>query len=249
MGVGDALSAAWRKALDVPYELSLAQANALRRKYPRATPANLVELAHRRFARRVSAESAAAGGAAVLPGVGTAVSLGASSVQLLAFVSEAAVHALTVAHLHGIDLRDPAKRHALVLAVLTGQEGAELISAQVGIQAVSWFRSSFLDIRTVSAQRFNDLMLMWVRKRAASSALKGTVGRMIPFGIGAAVGWGIGAGLARGVVDGLNLALGPAPHSFIEGVAVEVDTTDEGEVERRFAHLRLPGVSQEEETR
>lgn len=232
--------AAWKRAIEVPYEVSLRTATKLRETHPGASPAQLVDIANRRFVRRVSAESAAVGAAAAFPGVGTTVSLGASGLQLLAFVTEASHHCLVVAHLHGLDLRDPAKRTALVLAALTGQEGADIISMQVGIQAVSWFRTSFLDIRSISAERFNTLMLKWVRRRAASSALASTVGRLVPFGIGAAVGWGIGAALAKNVVEGLDLALGPAPARVVDSTAIEVDATDEGEIEERFTSLELP---------
>ncbi|MDO4258493.1 MAG: VPDSG-CTERM exosortase interaction domain protein [Actinomycetaceae bacterium] len=231
---------AWDRALMVPYDVSLRSAKNLREEFPHLTPAELLEVANRRFIRRVSLESAAVGGAAALPGAGTAVSVAASSAQLVAFISEAAHHALLVAHLHGLDIRDPAKRTALVLAALTGEEGAELISAQVGIRAVSWFRSSFLNIQTLSAERFNKLMMKWVQRRIARSAVANTVGRLVPFGIGAAVGWGIGKSLANNVIEGLEMALGPAPQSFIDGIAVDVDNTHEGPVESAYAQLRLP---------
>lgn len=235
---------AWNAALDVPHDLSLSRANRLREKFPEASPAQLVAVAHKQFTRRVCLESATVGGAAAFPGAGTVVSVGASGVQLLAFVSEAAVHTLTVAHLHGLDLKDPAKRTALVLSALTGEEGANLISAQAGIQAAAWFRTSFLNIRTISAERFNSLMLSWIRKRATSSLVKGTLGRMLPFGIGAAVGWGVGASLASSVIKGVDLALGPAPARFLEGIAVDVDTDEDVIFEERFAHLHLPGVDE-----
>ncbi|MDC4233877.1 VPDSG-CTERM exosortase interaction domain protein [Actinomyces sp. B33] len=220
MATTDMVTGAWRRALDVPYSRSLDAARRLRERHPDATPAELIAMENRRFTTRVSWESAAVGGVAAWPGIGTAVSAGASGAQLLAFVSEAAYHSMVVAHLHGMDLRDPAKRTALVVAALTGEEGAELISMQVGIQALSWFRSSFLNIRTVSAERFNKMMIRWVRRRALKSAAMSTVGRLIPFGIGAVVGWGIGSGLAKNTIEGLSLALGPAPESFAQAPTV-----------------------------
>ncbi|WP_051259367.1 hypothetical protein [Schaalia suimastitidis] len=233
-------SALWAAAVEVPYDVSERSAFKLRAAHPEATPAQLVDIAHRRFIRRVSAESAAVGGAAAFPGAGTAVSAAASAAQLTAFIAEASHHALVVAHLHGLDIRDPAKRTALVLASLTGQEGADVISRQVGIQALAWFRTSFLDIRTISAEQFNSLMLRWIRKRVASSAVSSTLGRLIPFGIGAVVGWGVGSSLAKKVVEGLNIALGEAPLIIDVPVTVDIDTTDEGDIERRFTELQLP---------
>lgn len=230
----------WHQALNVPYAQSLKSARALREAHPGASPAQLVEIANRRFTRRVSGESAAVGAVAALPGAGTALSAGASGVQLLAFVSEAAHHCMVVAHLHGLDMRDPAKRNALVLAALTGQEGADAISLQVGVQAISWFRSSFLNVRTASAEQFNRLMMKWVKRRALKSATMSTLGRMVPFGIGAAVGWGVGASLARTTIEGLSLALGPAPAAFEAPRVIDVEVAGDDSASYAYAHLELP---------
>lgn len=240
MGVRDRAVKTWNQALDVPYASTARSAQRLRDLHPNASPAELVEIANRRFSKRVARESAAVGAVAAWPGVGTAVSAGASGVQLLAFVSEAAHHCLVVAHLYGLDMRDPAKRTALVLAALTGQEGADAISLQVGVQAVSWFRSSFLNVRTVSAEQFNKLMLKWVKRRAAKSAAMSTVGRLVPFGIGAAVGWGVGVGLAKTTVEGLALALGPAPAAFQAPRIIDVEVVGDEAASEAFAHIMLP---------
>lgn len=240
MGAVDRATRAWRRALEVPYASTARSAQRLRDAHPSASPAELVELANTRFRRRVTRESAAVGALAAWPGVGTAVSAGASGAQLLAYVSEAAHHSLVVAHLYGLDMRDPAKRTALVLAALTGQDGAEAISLQVGIQAVSWFRSSFLNIRSISAEHFNALMLKWVRRRAAKSAAASTIGRLVPFGIGAAVGWGVGSALAKTTIEGLALALGPAPEAFAAPRVVEVQVDGDPLASRAFETLALP---------
>lgn len=240
MGARSRIAKAWSRALDVPRASSVRAARRLRDAHPGATPAELVEIANKRFIARVSRESAAVGAIAAWPGVGTAASAGASGVQFLAFVSEAARHCLVVARLYGLDMRDPAKRSALVLAALTGQEGAEVISLQVGVQAVSWFRSSFLNVRTVSAERFNRLMLAWVRRRAAKSAAMSTIGRLVPFGVGAAVGWGIGAGLARTTIEGLTLALGPPPAAFTTPLLVDIEVTGDESASRAYERLELP---------
>ncbi|WP_022868808.1 hypothetical protein [Schaalia vaccimaxillae] len=228
----------WTKALDVPYNVSASSAEKLRAKYPDATPEQLVQIQNRRFKKRVTVESAAVGGVAAWPGIGTAVSFGASGAQLVAFVSEAAHHCMVVAHLYGIDIKDPAKRTALVLAALTGQEGAQVISLQVGVQAVSWFRDSFLNIRTISAERFNKLMMKWVQRKVLKSAAVSTVGRLIPFGIGAVVGWGVGASMANTAIEGLSVALGPVPNSFPEPTVIDVQVADSQD-SSRYENLDL----------
>ncbi len=240
MGARSRVVKTWSQALNVPYAVSLKSAQKLREANPDATPAQLVGIANRRFLTRVSGESAAVGALAVFPGAGTAVSMGSSGVQLLAFVSEAAHHCMLVAHLYGLDMRDPAKRTALVLAALTGQEGAEVISMQVDIQTLSWFRSSFLNVRSVSATEFNNLMLRWLKRRTVKSATMSTLGRMLPFGIGAVVGWGIGASLAKTTIEGLGLALGPAPEAFGSPQVIDVEVLGDEPASFAYAHLELP---------
>lgn len=248
MSVRGRVATTWEAALDVPYRVTARSAERLRARYPQASPGELIEIANRRFKKRVSSESALVGAVAAFPGTGTAVSAGASGAQLAAFVSEAAHHCLVVAHLYGIDMRDPAKRTALVLAALTGQEGAEAISLQVGIATAAWFRSSFINIRTVSADQFNRLMLSWLKRKAAKSAAMSTVGRLIPFGIGAAVGWGVGSALAKTTIEGVSLALGAPPLSFPAPRIVDVQVSGDEAASRAFEALRLPVGTEDEQT-
>lgn len=233
---------AWHRAVDVPYEVSLHSAQRLREQNPTKTPEALQRIAAARFVRRVSVESGAVGAVAAYPGAGTAVSAASSGVQLLSFVSEAAHYTLVAAHLHGIDLRDPAKRTALVLASLMGREGAEALSAQLGIQAVSWFRNSFIGLRTTAAQEFNHVMTAWLRKRALRKATSSTLTRMLPFGVGAVVGWNIGRSMANAVIDGASIALGPSPLSFpADPLVVDVRLDDSWAASRvPFDQLPMP---------
>lgn len=235
-------AAAWQRAVDVPYDVSLRSARRLREQNPTKTPEALQRIAAARFVRRVGAESGAVGAVAAYPGAGTAVSAASSGVQLLSFVSEAAHYTLVAAHLHGIDLRDPAKRTALVLASLMGREGAEALSAQLGIQAVSWFRDSFIGIRTTAAQEFNRVMTAWLRRRALKKAASSTLTRLLPFGVGAVVGWSIGRSMANSVIEGAAIALGPAPLSFPEDpLVVDVRLEDSWAASRvPFDQLPLP---------
>lgn len=238
--VGEAL----RRAVEVPHAISLHASERLRADNPGATPAQLVEVATRRFIRHVGVESGAVGTAAAYPGAGTAVSVVASGAQLVSFVSEAAHYTLVVAHLHGIDLRDPAKRTALVLSVLTGRRGAETITSQLGIQTLAWFRHSFIDIRTTSAKQFNLLMAAWLRRTLVRDATTSTLGRLIPFGVGAVVGWRIGRSMAISVVEGVEIALGTPPlQDPRRPVVVDVRVED---VDDRhgaaFEALQLPGA-------
>ncbi len=233
----------FQRAIEVPHDLSLRSATRLREENPSASPTDLIEIATRRFVRRSSLESAAVGAAAAVPGAGTAVGATASVAQLAAFVSEAAHYTMVVAHLSGIDLRDPSKRTALVLSALTGREGAEAITSGLGIQTLAWFRSSFVNIRTTSALQFNSLMTHWLRARIVSKATSGTLARLLPFGAGAVIGAGLGRSMARSVVEGVRLALGDPPLCFPpEALVIDVIAEDAPPTTREipFGALSLP---------
>lgn len=237
---------AWAAALEVERASTRASAERLRAAFPDAAPARLVEIANARFIRRASGESATVGAVAAWPGMGTALSAGASGVQFLAFIAEAAHHCLTVAHLYGLDLKDPAKRTGLVLAALTGSSGAQEISMRTGVQALAWFSSSFLDVRTISAQKVNEILLKRFKRTAQSKFAASTIGRLAPFGIGAFIGWKVGASLARSTVDGLMLALGPAPASFAPERVVDVLPLGDPEDSRIFEVYALGAAAADE---
>ncbi len=242
MNIPSRISDSWSRAADVPHDVSQRSAERLRKRYPDATPAQLIDIATRRFMRRVGTESAAVGAASVFPGTGSAVGAAASGAQLLAFFSEAAHHTLVVAHLYGIDIRDPQKRRALVLSVVTGRDGAQAISTQLGIHTLSWFRMSFLDIRTSTAAQFNAIMSRWLSKKAATTFASSTAGRLLPFGVGAVVGWTIGRSLAANVVEGIRYALGQPPltHPHVTRIIEVHPDTEMSATDPPFDTVHLP---------
>lgn len=230
----------WQRALEVPYASTARSAQKLRDTHPGATPGELIEIANQRFKARVKRESGVAGAFSAWPGIGTALSIGASGLQFGTFLTEAAHHCMVVAHLYGIDVKDPAKRNALVLAAITGQEGAEAITTTVGIQAASWFASSFVDIRSQAATQFNQMMLKWAKRKLAKRAALSSVGRLVPFGIGAVVGWNAGAALANKTIEGLAIALGTPPADFSHTRIIDVSLNGDAQKSDAFAHLALP---------
>ena len=94
----------------------------LRRSVASATrgrrPASAVRAIERRYQAAVSAIGAASGGAAAVPGVGTAAALATGLAEIAAFVEATALYTLATAEVYGISTDDPEVRRALVLAVL-----------------------------------------------------------------------------------------------------------------------------------
>lgn len=198
------------RAIAVPASRVDARVRRLRQDHPDATTADLVDLAGHRFRTEAGVSGGAVGASAAVPAIGTGTATALTVGQTAVFLSSAVLYVLTVADLHGIRVVDTERRRALVLSALLGREGAEAIQGQLGLSTLFW-----------AAQMLNSMPMSTVRAvntRLAKRATKATaartgalaLGRLVPFGIGAAVGWAGGRALAAQVVEGTHAALGPA---------------------------------------
>jgi hypothetical protein len=150
-----------------------------------------------RYVRQLAAVGAAAGGTAAVPGVGTIAALGAATAEVGVFAHRAAEMILAIGAAHGHEGADGEERRAWVLAVLTFGESAaaELgaVSAALASEAAagaardgsSWFES-------VNRYLGRKLLARWGARRGVR-----WLGRLLPFGIGAAFGAGTNYAIAR----------------------------------------------------
>jgi hypothetical protein len=208
-----ALDAALDKALVVQRPVVLAYLERLKAKQPQATPAVVVSLLERRYLAAAVGIGAASGGAAAMPGVGTATSVVAGAAEITAFVSATSMYVLALAELHVVPVSDPQVRRALVVGVLVGSGGQTAIE---GAQESGRYWAQVLNrpdtkgkIAGINA-RLTHLML--TRFGARQGAL--LVGRALPLGIGAGVGAAGNAALARAAVRAARRAFGPPPTGF-----------------------------------
>ena len=207
---GSAVERALDKAISVPAARIEERVARMRRDRPGADTAELVEMAASRFRIEAGLSSGAVGASAALPAVGTGTAATLTVGQTAVFIASAVTYVLTVAELQGLRIVDTEKRRALVLSALLGREGSEAIQGTLGLSTLFW-----------AAQMLNSMPMSTVRAvntRLAKRATKATaartgalaLGRLVPFGIGAAVGWAGGRALAAQVVEGTHAALGPA---------------------------------------
>lgn len=208
-----ALDAALDQGLTIQRPVVVAYLERVRRRRPDATPAELVTMLERRYLAAVVGTGAASGGAAALPGVGTAASVATGAAEIAAFVSATATFVLALAEVHDLATDDPQLRRALVLTVLLGELG-EAALAGGEIEGKHWARvlgkSSSKDTAKVLDSRVTRLFL--ARFGARQGAL--AAGRALPFGIGAGVGAAGNAALGRSVVRSARRAFGPPPARF-----------------------------------
>lgn len=204
--------------LAVQRPVVLAHLRSVRLRHPRATTAELIRILERRYLLAVTGGGAAVGATAVVPGIGTGVTLALSGVETAGFLESTALFAQSVAEVHGIRVADPDRARALVLTLMLGKEGTDLI-AQLAGQAKGGgsARPKFWgEIITNSlpraamgplADRLKKAFISQFAARGGASV----IGKALPFGVGAVIGAGGNHILGRRVVTASRSAFGPPP--------------------------------------
>ncbi|MGP5226081.1 hypothetical protein [Arthrobacter rhombi] len=206
------------RAIGVQRPLVVAYLRRLQRKHPRADGPEMARLLRRDYLVAVTGGGAAVGASAVVPGIGTAASLGLSAAATVGFLEASALYAQSLAELHGITTEDPEKARVMVMAILMGDEGSAMIAALThqaagrGVGPVKGWGSVFSNGKSSGAWGAIGAQVQkrFLRKILATQGAS-IIGRAIPFGLGAAVG-GVGNRfLGRKVVESASLAFGPVP--------------------------------------
>ncbi|MEI5583288.1 MULTISPECIES: hypothetical protein [unclassified Agromyces] len=220
------------RLLSIQRPVVLAHLRAVRRHHPHATPDEIVRILERRYLTAVTTGGAAVGATAVVPGIGTGVTLALSGVETAAFLEATALFAQSVAEVHGLHVENPDRARALVMTLMMGREGVDLVqqfAARATGQGVSrdayWGEIITSSLpKAVVGQVVDGLRRKFIKQFALRGGA-GIIGRAIPFGIGAAIG---GAGnhvLGRRVLQQARLAFGAAPALL----PVELEPRDAGE--------------------
>ncbi|WP_231951256.1 hypothetical protein [Nocardia terpenica] len=196
----------------------------LRRAHPEESPAQIVDRLERQYLTTVTGSGTAVGATAAVPGVGTVASLAAMSAETAFFLEASAVFTLAVAAVHGIAPEDAERRRALVLAVVLGESGMQIVEQNVGRSAQNW--GTLLANRIPGIRGMNDSLLkrFVVQFIAKRSVLM--VGKVIPAGIGAAIGGFGNRSLGKTVIANARGAFGAAPLSWDPGQKHAGITTD-----------------------
>jgi hypothetical protein len=206
------------RAVQIQRPLVVGYIRRLQKKHPRATAAQLADIAERDYLRAVAGGGALVGATAVVPGVGTVASLGLSAAATVGFLEATALYATSLAELHGIRLTNPEKAGTMVMAIMLGEEGTALLGTLSG-QASGGPTNTWGNVlsKSMVVPGFGS-----VRKRIQTAFLKnllkrqGTAlfGRALPFGIGAVVGGAGNLMMGRAVAKNAREAFGPMPDTI-----------------------------------
>ncbi|MEV5650365.1 hypothetical protein AB0L57_19120 [Nocardia sp. NPDC052254] len=196
-----------------------------RRAHPGDSPAQILDRLEKIYLTTVTGSGTAVGATAAIPGVGTLTSIAAMSAETTFFLEASAVYTLAVAAVHGVAPEDKERRRALVLAVVLGDTGKDIVQRSVGHSAKNW--GTLLADRIPGISGMNDSLMkrFVVQFIAKRSALM--FGKVLPAGIGAAIG-GLGnRAVGKSVIGNAHKAFGPAPDRWPPapalGVVVDAD--------------------------
>ncbi|MET1051778.1 MAG: hypothetical protein ABWX65_03975 [Mycetocola sp.] len=215
---GPAWLRALDKALSVQRPVVVAHIRALRKSHPNATPAQLVRILERRYLTAITSGGAAVGATAMVPGFGTGITLTLAGAETVGFLETTALFAQSVTEVHGIALDDPVRARALVMTLMLGKSGSDLVRQFTG-QALGGGPARKVFWGEMVAKRVPQAMMGPVADELKRRFMRhfvmnqgsSLIGKAMPFGIGAAIG-GIGNNVAgRQVVTAAREAFGPAP--------------------------------------
>ena len=223
-GRPNALERTLDKAIAIPAALIEERVARMRRDRPGADAAELVEMAGARFRRDAGLSSGAVGASAAIPAIGTGAAAALTVGQSAAFIASAVTYVLTVAEIQGVHVVDTERRRALVLSALLGKEGSEAVQGQLGLSSMFWAAQLLMQMPLPSVKSINARLIKRMAKHSAAKGGALALGRLLPFGIGAAIGWKGGRALANQVIEGAQAALGPqlALSDYVDSSHVEV---------------------------
>lgn len=196
--------------------LVIANLRRLTKKYPDESPGDLAERISRRYITSLTGTGAAAGGVGAVPGIGTATSLGASFGAALGFLEFTAFYAQSIAELAGLHTNNDQEAQALVMTIMLGEEGRELLqqaaTAQPGTRFGTLGPSAWIasGITGLTERAFTGLANRFMKTLVRGEAVR-FLGRLVPFGIGAGIGGVANRKLARQVVYQTQETFGQLP--------------------------------------
>ena len=217
------------RVLTVQRPAVLAHLHSIRSRNPEATPEEVIRILERRFLAAVTTGGALVGASAVLPAVGIGASLALSTVETGGFLEASALFAQSVTEVHGIAVDDPDRARTLVMTLILGSAGTDLVK-QLASQATGsgpvrnkfWGELVTKSVPQAAMGQIADRLKKTFVKRFAVTQGTNIIGRSIPFGIGAVVGGTGNNLLGRQVVRSARAAFSAAPAEFPAVLALRV---------------------------
>ncbi|WP_309067000.1 hypothetical protein [Microbacterium sp.] len=209
------------RVLSIQRPLVVAHIRSIRLRHPSATPAEIVRILENRYLAAVTTGGAAVGATAVVPGIGTGVTLALSGVETAGFMEATALFAQSIAEVHGITIDNPERARALVMTLMLGKEGVDLVS-QLAKQATGkgmarsayWGETITKSLPRAAIGPIVDRLKSAFLHQLATRGSASVVGKALPFGVGAVIGGTGNHLLGRRVLTTSRRAFGAPPPVF-----------------------------------
>ena len=209
------------RVLTVQRPAVLAHLHSIRAHNPDATPHDVIRILERRYLTAVTTGGALVGASAVIPAVGVGASLALSTVETGGLLEASALFAQSVTEVHGIAVDDPDRARTLVMTLILGTAGSDLVK-QLASQATGsgpvrtkfWGEMVTKSLPQAAMGQIADRLKKTFIKRFAVTQGTNIVGRAIPFGIGAVVGGTGNNLLGRQIIRSSREAFREAPTEF-----------------------------------
>jgi hypothetical protein len=213
--VPDLLLTALGRAIEVQTPLASGHVARLRRRMPGASADEIVHALEKRYLASVCTMGVAAGGAAAAPGIGTTASLALALTEISTFLETTTLFALAVADVRGVRIPDLERRRSLVLAILLGESGSRIVEKTAGRTGAHWGAKLAAGVPAEVIGRINRVLgRNFVTKYGAKHGVL-ALGRVVPFGVGAAIGGAGNAALGYNSIRAARRAFG-SDHEIIE---------------------------------
>ena len=207
---GRLLEAGVERALRQQQPLVAARIAAIRRKRPEASPAEVIHSLGRDYKLAVVVTGGVGGGIAILPAVGTIVSLATASAEAIAALNASVLYTLAVAEVHALPTETVERRRALVLGVVLGESGQAALSKVTG-KSGNWAQDITNALPLSMLGPLNVSLTRWAFKRYVVRQIVLSLGRALPLGIGLVIGATGNLVIARAVIRAADRAFGPPP--------------------------------------
>lgn len=208
------------RALSVQRPVVLAYIRSVRRRHPLASPQEIADILRKHYVNFATGGGAAVGATAVVPGLGTGAALGLAAVETGGFLELSALYSQSMAELHGMQVSEPKRANALVMGLMLGGAGKDLVRQfSQQIDGGPPVHSNFGALVTKQIPTvFMDTIVRKLRKkliRTYAARTGGSIlGRALPFGVGAVVGGTANRVMANTVVKNARNAFGDMPNHF-----------------------------------
>jgi hypothetical protein len=202
------------KAINVQSPLVRKNIARSRQRNPEATPAEAIRSLERMYVSALTGTGAAVGGTAAAPGVGTGVALALSAGEALSSLELSTLFALSIAEVHGVPIDEIERRRTIVMGIMLGGSGSATIGKVAERTGQHWGRQVVAKVPVETLRQINKILgKNFITKYGTKQGII-VLGRVAPFGIGAAIGGGANALIATMAVRAGRRAFGPPPTSW-----------------------------------